>query len=35
MNRPSKIVTRMELNEGIGIFVGGSYSILAHGKLLL
>jgi hypothetical protein len=35
MNRPSKIVTRMELNDGIRILVGGSYNILANGKLLL
>lgn len=35
MNRPSKIVTRIESNDGIGIFVGGSYSIIAKGKLLL
>ncbi len=35
MNRPSKIVTRMEINDGIRILVGGSYNILANGKLLL
>ncbi|MDF2673308.1 MAG: phenazine biosynthesis protein PhzF family [Clostridiales bacterium] len=35
MNRPSKIVTRLEFDEHIKILVGGSYKILIQGKLLL
>lgn len=35
MNRPSRIVTRLEYNEYIKILVGGSYRILVQGKLLL
>ena len=35
MKRPSKIVTRLEFDDEIRILVGGSYSILTQGKLLL
>lgn len=35
MNRPSKIVSKLESNNDIEVLVGGSYFILTRGKLLL